>query len=214
MPPEAGAWHLPDLLPGDFRLVEAVWVDVQARYAADGRFHHTLAHIDDVLHHIQPHLPQARQPLAVQLAAWFHDAIYDPRRHDNEAQSAAYAAAVLSQFSLPVGLIDEVSRLIALTERHETAVTDTDGHILLDADLAILAAKPLRYDAYAQAIRREYAHVPEVVYRQGRTAVLEQLLARPSLYQLLAGAVPAHAVWESPARLNLRREIMRLAGAI
>ena len=203
--------HLPDLtalLPGAPALATAVAAELQARYAADGRFYHTLAHIHDVLQHIYPHLAQARQPLALQLAAWFHDAIYDPRRHDNEAQSAAYATAVLSQFALSPAIIDDVARLIALTERHETAVTDTDGHILLDADLAVLAADPARYDAYAGAIRQEYAPAPEAAYRQGRAAVLQRLLARPLLYHL-----PAHADWEAPARLNLRREMAQLTAA-
>ena len=89
---------------------------------------------------------------------------------------------------------------------HETAVADSDGHILLDADLAVLAAEPSRYDAYAQAIRREYAHIPAEAYRQGRTAVLARLLAREQLYFL-----SAHGAWETSARLNLRREMARLA---
>lgn len=206
--PDNTAWDLAVLLPGIAPLVVAAQADLRARYTADGRFYHTLAHIADVLHHIQPHLAQAHNPLALQLAAWFHDAVYDPRRHDNEAQSAAYATAVLTNLGAADGVIAETARLIRLTEQHETAVADTDGHILLDADLAILAAAPARYDAYAQAIRREYAYVPEEAYRQARTAVLARLLARSRLFFLLA-----HAAWEAPARSNLRRELARLSMA-
>ena len=194
------------LLPGNSEGCVGAAADLLALYAADGRFYHTLAHVHDVLDHLRPHLAEAHNPGALQLATWFHDAIYDPRRYDNEAQSAAYATAVLANLGAAAGLIDETARLIRLTERHETAVADSDGHILLDADLAVLAADPSRYDAYAQAIRREYAHIPSKAYRQGRTAVLARLLAREQLYFL-----PAHGAWEIPARLNLRREMARLA---
>ncbi len=194
------------LLPGSPEQCTRAAADLLALYAADGRFYHTLAHVQDVLGHLQPYLTAAHNPVALQLAAWFHDAIYDPRRHDNEAQSAAYATAVLANLGAAAGLADETARLIRLTEKHETAVADSDGRILLDADLAVLAAEPSRYDAYAQAIRREYAHISAEAYRQGRTAVLQRLLAREQLYFL-----PAHGAWEIPARLNLRREMARLS---
>ena len=207
-PPDDLGWDLAGLLPGRSERVAAAESALRARYAADGRFYHNLAHVYDVLQHVQPFLAQARQPQALLLAAWFHDAVYDPRCQDNEAQSAAYATAVLTELGVSEGVVAETARLIGLTAVHETAVYDIDGHILLDADLAILAAAPAIYAAYAAAIRREYAHVPEEAYRAGRTAVLARLLARPQLYGL-----PAHATWEAPARLNLRREMAQLSTA-
>jgi len=207
--PEPSPRNLAALLPGNPRLAAQISADLAARYTADGRFYHTLDHIHDVLRHVHPFLAQARAPLALQLAAWFHDAVYDPRRADNEAQSAAYATAVLARLGAAPGVMTETARLIRLTEKHETAVTDTDGRILLDADLAILAARPANYDTYARAIRREYAHVPEMAYRRGRLAVLERLQTRPSLYLL-----PEHADWETAARLNLQRERAQLSREI
>jgi len=204
-PPEPLPRDLAALLPGDPRLAAQIAADLAARYSADGRFYHTLEHIHDVLRHVCPFLAQARAPLALQFAAWFHDAVYNPRRADNERQSAAYATAVLASLGAAADLVAETTRLIRLTEKHETAAADTDGRILLDADLAILAASPAHYDAYAQAIRREYAHVPEAAYRQGRLAVLVRFQARPSLYYL-----PEHADWEAAARLNLQREMAQL----
>jgi predicted metal-dependent HD superfamily phosphohydrolase len=63
------------------------------------------------------------------------------------------------------------------------------------------------YDAYAEAIRREYDWVPEEAYRTGRAAVLERFLTRPRLYH--TAAMTTH---EPAARANLRREIERLRG--
>jgi predicted metal-dependent HD superfamily phosphohydrolase len=200
-------------LASDPQVVETAYLKLCVRYGENGRFYHNLAHIQHVLSHIQPCLAQARNPAALQLAAWFHDAVYDPQRHDNEAQSAAYARRVLVDLGLAEADIEEVARLIGLTAGHKTAVSagsaqavsDTDGHILIDADLAILAAEPAQYDAYAAAIRREYAHVPDAAYRQGRAQALRQFSERPFLYHL-----PAHRHWEAAAQANLRRELSAL----
>lgn len=188
-------------------LVNVVFEDLVARYGENGRFYHNLHHIKAVLDHIEPFLVQGKPSIALQLAAWFHDVVYDAQHHDNEAQSASYARQVLEGLGMPDLEIHEVERLIMLTVGHETAVSDTDGHILLDADLAILAADSPQYDAYAQAIRQEYAHVPDGAYRVGRVQVLRRLGERPFLYYL-----PEHRSWEAVARANLARESQDLTG--
>jgi predicted metal-dependent HD superfamily phosphohydrolase len=190
-------------------VVERVFLDLRERYGDNGRFYHNLHHIEAVLSYIQPFLLRAENPIALQLAAWFHDVVYDVKRHDNEAQSALYARRVLVDSGLPDTVIDEVERLILLTFRHETAVSDKDGQILIDADLTILAAEPAQYDAYAQAIRQEYAHVPDEAYRVGRAQVLRRLVERPLLYYL-----PDHQSWEAQARQNIQRELNKLAQVV
>ncbi len=191
-------------------LVETAVSDLYERYSENGhfsrlsagRFYHNLAHIEAVLNHIQPCLSQAQNPVALQLAAWFHDVIYDAACHDNEAQSAAYAQQVLTELQVLQADIDEVERLIMLTAGHEASFSDLDGHILLDADLAILAAEPAQYDGYAQAIRQEYAHVPDETYRAGRMQVLRRFAERPFIYHL-----PEHQNWELKARENIQQEL-------
>jgi predicted metal-dependent HD superfamily phosphohydrolase len=195
-------------------LVKRAFEDLKVRYGENdnfdklstGRFYHTLHHIQAVLDYIQPFLTQAQHPVALQLAAWFHDVIYDPTRHDNEAKSALYAQQALEKLGFSSAVCLEVERLILLTVGHETAVSDKDGQILIDADLAILAAEPAQYDAYAQAIRREYAHVSDEAYRVGRTQVLKGLGKRPFLYYL-----PDHQGWEAKACQNIQRELNKLA---
>lgn len=189
---------------GDEEKAAVVFVDLGKRYGENGRFYHNLHHIQSVLDHIQPCLRQAKNAITLELAAWFHDVIYIPKRHDNEEQSSLFAHQTLTEMGLAKPEIREVERLILLTSGHETAVSDTDGGILIDADLAILAAEPAQYDAYARAIRQEYAHVPDEAYRAGRVEVLKRLGERPFLYYL-----PAHRSWETRARDNLGREIAR-----
>ena len=106
------------------------------------------------------------------LAAWFHDAVYDGER-DAEERSAAWAEDALAPL-VPAPVVAEVARLVRLTETHQPDDADPNGCALSDADLAILAAPPDRYDEYVAAVRREYAHLPDDVFDAGRAAVLRR----------------------------------------
>jgi predicted metal-dependent HD superfamily phosphohydrolase len=141
------------------------------------------------------------------LAAWYHDAVYEPTRSDNEEQSAALAGRQLAQLDMSQRIVGEVSRLVLLTKSHEPAERDRAGVLLCDADLAILATPADVYDTYSAAIRAEYSHVPERDYRAGRAAVLTTLVARPRLFHTRHGK----AAWEQPARGNIARELRRLS---
>lgn len=158
-----------------------IWRELAAAYGADGRFYHNLSHIEHTLDVAEQLREVAVDFTAVQLALWFHDVVYNPRRSDNEAESAAYAERVLRPFGVPDDLLAKVRTLILATQTHE-ASNDPDGWVMLDADLAILSAPPAQYDAYAQAIRQEYSFVPEEAYVVGRTAVLQKFLARSPFY--------------------------------
>ncbi|NYH43692.1 putative metal-dependent HD superfamily phosphohydrolase [Micromonospora jinlongensis] len=180
-----------------------------ARWREPHRHYHTVAHLTAVLDVVDEHADLARRPDVVRLAAWFHDAVYDPRSAGdaNERDSAALAESVLAGLGVPAATAAEARRLVLLTAGHTVAPGDPDGALLCDADLAVLAAPPADYDRYAAAIRREYAHVPEPAFRAGRAAVLTSLLALPALFRL----PPLAARWEEPARDNVRRELAALS---
>lgn len=181
---------------------------VLARWREPHRRYHTVAHLTAVLDVVDEHADLAGRPDVVRLAAWFHDAVYDPRAAGdaNERDSAALAESVLTGIGLPAPAVAEVRRLVLLTAGHAVAPGDSDGALLCDADLAVLAAPPAFYDRYAAAIRREYAHVTEPAFRAGRASVLTGLLALPALFRL----PPLAARWEEPARDNVRRELAAL----
>ena len=181
---------------------EAAWYDLARRYGEPGRAYHTLTHITAMLNVVEEFASAFTDPLALRLAVWFHDAVYDARRTDNEEQSAAYAADVLQASALSPSTRAAVERLILATKTHKAAPDDADAALLLDADLAVLGAAPADYDRYAQAIRREYAWVSEDRYREGRRKVLTGFLERSRLYHTPA----LFARFEEPARENLRRE--------
>ena len=174
--------RLADALAIGGEAAEKVWRELAAAYEADGRFYHNLDHIQHALDIADQLHDVAADFTAVQLALWFHDVVYDPRRSDNEAQSAAYAERVLHPLGVPDAMLATVTDLILATKSHEPPSPDPNIFIILDADLAILSAPPAQYNAYARAIRQEYSFVPDEAYRVGRTAVLQKFLARKPFY--------------------------------
>jgi predicted metal-dependent HD superfamily phosphohydrolase len=180
-----------------------------AAYGEPHRRYHTVEHLDAVLTTLDE-LTRPRPPTAAsRLATWFHDAVYDPARFDNEERSAAMAEAELAELGTDGRLVAEVAALVLATKGHDVAGDEpagTDHHEMLDADMAILGSPPAAYVRYADAIRAEYGHLPDEVFRPGRAAVLRGFLARPTLF-LTAAALER---FEASARHNLAEELARL----
>jgi predicted metal-dependent HD superfamily phosphohydrolase len=185
----------------------AVRDELIARYSEPHRRYHTMTHVEDCLAQVAASTDMDDDQRALMDAAiWFHDAIYDATRTDNEAESARLARARLLADGAALEFVAEVERLILLTAGHSVEDGDTLGARLVSIDLSILGAEPARYDAYAEAIRQEYIHVPETLYRPGRAAVMSRFLQSPRLF--------ADNRWadrfEAQARTNLTREIATL----
>lgn len=185
-----------------------VFSDLVEAYSAPERFYHNLRHLRAVLNVIDRHRARARNPAAVELAAWFHDAVYDPRASDNEDRSADLAGNALVGMWIDGATAGEVWRLVRLTRDHRAEENDTSGHLLLDADLAILGADAAEYATYAAAIRQEYAWVAEGAYRAGRAAVLRRFLGRERIYH----TPPLAEALEARAQQNLEAELQGLEG--
>lgn len=180
-----------------------------ASYAHPDRGYHDSRHLAEVLARLRELSAQGEEfdLMAVVLAAWFHDSVYDGQP-DAEKRSAAWAAEALPLVVEPA-VVDEVVRLVLLTEHHRPADDDPNGCALSDADLAILAAPAERYAEYVAAVRREYAHVSDADFASGRAAVLRELAAKPHLFH----TAHARSSWEDDARANVERELAGLAPA-
>jgi predicted metal-dependent HD superfamily phosphohydrolase len=178
-----------------------------ARYREPHRRYHTLAHLTDCLAQAaaSSDLTTAQRDL-LETALWFHDAVYDPARTDNEAESARLAREELSNEGATEEHVAEVERLIGLTAGHVAAVEDALGARMVSIDLSILGAAPAVYDSYVRGVRQEYGHVPEEAWRAGRAAVLRRFLDSPQLYPDPAWA----ARFEARARANIARELEAL----
>jgi predicted metal-dependent HD superfamily phosphohydrolase len=179
----------------------AIFRELERGYGENDLAYHNLVHIEDCCRQLDGCRDLAEDVVAVELAIFFHDLIYDPRRSDNEELSSECAKGFLAG----TGFADQVAGLILAT-KHTTQASDHDARLICDIDLSILGRSEDVYARYAGAIREEYAWVPEADYRAGRRAVLENFLGRESIF--------SHDVfvekYEAAARRNLADEIRRL----
>ncbi|MFD3591245.1 metal-dependent phosphohydrolase [Nocardia sp. NPDC058640] len=183
---------------------------VIGRYEEPHRRYHTTTHLAVMLAAIDELAEAADDIDAVRYAAFFHDAIYAVARADNEEHSADLGRDVLESLGAPPELVDEVVRLVVLTRGHKPQPGDANGAVLCDADLVVLGGTAEEYAAYTVAIRAEYAHVPDDLFRAGRASVLRNLADQPRLFRTDL----AHDRYEAIARANLAAELAELAAAI
>ncbi len=180
--------------------------DLVRRYSEPHRRYHTVEHLAAMLVVIDDLAADAEDLDAVRYAAFFHDAVYAMDGGDNEEASARLAETTLPALGVDAATVAEVARLVRLTGGHHPEPDDRNGAVLCDADLAILAADESAYAAYTAAVRAEYAHVPDELFRAGRAAVLAALAEQPRLFRTPA----ACDRYESVARANLAAELAEL----
>ena len=166
----------------DACLVEAE-LQARAAYAEPHRRYHDERHLDDCLGQLDRLLGLAeRDRRRLRWALLWHDAVYQAGARDNEVRSAALAKRELSACGADRADVAEVVRLILLTESHRVPGEDPIGDLMVSIDLSILGSDPQRYAEYVEAIRAEYAHIPDELWRAGRGAVLRRMLDAEALY--------------------------------
>ncbi len=179
---------------------------VRPLYETPPRAYHNWGHIEACLGELARARDLCSDPVAVELAIWFHDCVYDVYRHDNEERSAGIAELWLAERAVTPATISVVSRLIQAT-RHDAPPSWRDGMFMVDIDLAILGQDTSQFDAYESAIREEYSSVPDNAFREGRAGILKLFLERPRIYLTDFFCLK----YEAAARANLTRSIARLA---
>ena len=185
-----------------------VYADLDRRHHEPGRFYHTWEHVADCLAALDtaPGLCDRRE--AVELALWFHDAVYDPRAADNEARSAELLREAAGRLGIAADFENRAAGLVMATAHLADAIpSDRDAAAIRDIDLAILGAPPDRFGAYEAAVRREYGFLSDSEWRAGRSRVLRAFLDRPRIYLTadFSGRL------ERQARANLEDSLRRLA---
>ena len=181
--------------------------DVLGRYSEPHRHYHTSRHLAECLEKVEEIIALAVHPAEVTVGLWFHDAIYDPRRHDNEERSADWARDAARALGAGTERAERIHALVMVT-RHAAPPIGIDAQVLVDADLSILAAPGPRFQEYEAQVRQEYAWVPEATFRSGRARILAELLGRPHLYS----TAPFREQYEARARDNIRRSLESLEG--
>lgn len=183
----------------------SAYQELVSLYSEPHRHYHNLRHISDCLAEFDALRAQARQPAAVELAIWFHDAIYDPRASDNEERSAELAKRRIAEAGCSEETIVSVVALIMATKTHDSKLS-VDAPLLVDVDLSILGKSMERFHEYETQIREEYSWVPELTFAVKRAEILERFLARPRIYSTEL----VFNKYEHQARENLRASLRRL----
>jgi predicted metal-dependent HD superfamily phosphohydrolase len=173
-------------------------------YAEPQRHYHNGQHIAECLAEFDGAKQLAQDPIAVELAIWFHDAVYDPRASVNEERSAAMAVGFLETGGQPK-LAGRVCQLVLATKTHNSEA-GPDAELLVDVDLSIFGRSEHRFSEYESQIREEYRWVPEEVYRSKRAEILQGFLGRKRIYTTEWFALR----YETTARRNLENSIRRL----
>lgn len=190
-------------LTGD---LDQAFDELDRRYRQPHRHYHIWAHIAQCLQQLQRHRGLARDPEAVELALWYHDAVYDTHADDNEAVSAALMKSAASVLGIDADRVRRVEAMILATT-HQTPPADPDAQLTVDIDLYSLAVPDAEFDRNSVNVRKEYEWVPWPEYCAGRIQIFESLLRRPHIYCTQAW----RDLHEASARANLRREIQRLS---
>jgi predicted metal-dependent HD superfamily phosphohydrolase len=190
---------------------KAIFDDLDRGYRQPHRFYHTWEHVAACLQDLAAAKSLCLGQIAVELALWCHDAVYDPRAKDNESRSAAIAKAAAAAMGLDEMVAAEAEALVLLTTHKGSAGEGTpwaaDARVVLDVDLAILGKPPREFAAYEAGIRAEYSFLADMDYRKGRGQVLQAFVSRPRIYRTAL----FEERYERQARVNIAESLNRLA---
>lgn len=177
------------------------------RHREKHRRYHTVAHVESVVGAVIElgAIEDVDDLGAVAAGAFYHDAVYEPASPANERASARLARRDLATLGWGEDRLAHVACMIEATKSH-LAPPDQDHAVLFDADLMILGATPADYGSYVDAVRAEYRHVDDEVWRTGRSSILDAFLAREAIYATSTG----QSRWELAARTNLTAELATL----
>ena len=191
------------------------WEQPHRAYHHSGHLSQMLTDLD----RLYAYRTQGSTPLALVLAAWFHDAVYEGAPGEDERRSEQLANISLEPL-VTAGLLsgDElqmVSLLVRATATHKlpesadlpAGYEPADIQFFLDADMAILAADSARYRRDLRGVRSEYSHFDDEAFRAGRMTFLRLILGRKRIFLSEEGL----QLWEEPARANLQAELSEWA---
>ncbi|MBP2159967.1 MULTISPECIES: hypothetical protein [Asticcacaulis] len=173
-----------------------VWPRIVAAYSEPQRRYHTLDHIAAVVADFLPMQDRFDDTDAALLALFFHDIVYDPARSDNEERSAEAVRDLLTSETA-----DRACAHILATKKHEASTPD--AALVVDIDMAILAAPWQDYLRYAENVAREYLPVYGAeAYKAGRCEMFLKPVQNRRVF-----LTEVFAPREAAAQRNIRDEL-------
>jgi len=186
---------------------EETYQKLISAYSEKHRAYHSVKHIEDCLAKLDLHSELLEELHAVEMAIWFHDAIYKTRSTSNEVDSAEWASEFLSASGAPSSLVHTVHSLIVAT-KHDVPLASRDEEVLVDIDLSILGSEADKYRQFEEDVRKEYRLVPWPIFRRKRAEILQSFLGRDFIYNI----PQFRDMYEESARTNLKSAVQSLLG--
>lgn len=174
--------------------------ELKKRYQEPHRKFHTLEHVKDLLKKSEIFYLKFEERQILTLAIFYHDAIYDIHRSDNEEKSASLLRSCGPYLNLPEEIVESASKLIQ----------DTQAINLFNAlDYSILASNENLYEDYKSKIYEEYQVIPRTIFTTKRIEILSSLRSKIKRFKLI-NEIPGCSL--SQANYNLSLEIELLKG--
>ena len=184
------------------------YTDLKRRYNEKHRKYHNVTHIESLLIELEKTRHISENYNSIELALWFHDAVYNIFSKSNEKDSADLAVSFISDNSGSLELQQTVYSLIMATE-HNFVPKGNDQRLMVDIDLSILGSAESRYTDFETAIRKEYKYIPWFIFKRKRIELLQYFLGRESIF--------SHRYYidslEQQARVNIANAIKKLKSA-
>jgi pantetheine-phosphate adenylyltransferase len=175
-------------------------------YRGEGRFYHTLKHLENCLLEFRAVENRIKDRYAVLMALLFHDSVYDPTAKPLANETASWELAKqlcqLNEFDHAA-----IMNHILHTSHSYTGYKNADTDIVCDIDMAILGYSEQEFSDYEVEIRREYACFNDSEYRAGRIQFLRTLLQRTAIFR----TPYFQDKYEATARTNIKRLIQHLS---
>ena len=154
-----------------------VFDELDTLYHEPHRRYHTAAHVEHCLRLFDLAADRMDEPDAVEMALWFHDAVYDVPTQGNERRSAELFAARAGARGAE-RYRSKVHRLIMVTEHREPPAT-LDESFIVDIDLSSFGLPWEEFLRDSRAVREELSMVPDAEFHLRHRKFTESLLARP-----------------------------------
>jgi predicted metal-dependent HD superfamily phosphohydrolase len=197
----------------DAREVAVTGADLLKRWTEPQRRYHSTRHLVEMFWALEDltdagELSDTDATLG-RVAAWLHDAVYEPSSvvGANESASAELAETLLHRVRVDRESVATVVALVRMTVDHAVRHDSALHRAFHDADLWILAAPEQRFDEYCGQVREEYAAVPDELFRTARSRILRDLVGAEGIYLTEYGRTH----WDGHARDNIDRELARLS---
>ena len=187
------------LPPGVKMDVNLVYDDLVTHYNEPGRCYHDLNHLTHCLREFDRAAVGMEIPNAVELALWFHDAVYVPGATDNEQRSADLFFQWRRTWFSPA-LVDKVCDFILIT-MHRQNPEKGDESYMVDIDLSSFGEHWPIFLRDTWNVRKEQAHVPDAIYYPAHARFLKMLLNRPRIFHTDF----FYEKYEEAARQNINR---------